>query len=642
MSRHRLVRQYVGEDSQYYEDEVFGRSMEEDSPLSPSMAQFIYKRDGLPDMMARSSVGDALQEETEEEEEELDPVVCEAIEQIYEFLGPGTDYERVLAALKKYDNDVGRTLNHLVECQHEELSSAVTAKLKVNAKPKSLLTPGNTPNKGNTPTNRTPTNMTPTNSRSTTHTPLGSPPSARKAPRDPAAAPAVATPKLRKTRPKDIDVLAILKDKKDVKPLVNVAVVGHVDAGKSTLMGHLLCLLGNVSKKEIHKNKTESIKQGKGSFAYAWVLDETGEERARGITMDVAQTRFETPGKIVNLLDAPGHKDFVPNMISGASQAEVAILVVDANNGGFEAGFDQGGQTREHVVLVRALGVQSLIVAINKMENVQWSQERFNYIKTELLSFFRQVGFKGSEVSFVPVSGMEGINLLDAPSEPLLTNWYKGDTLIQVLDSLEPPVRDYDRPFRFVITDVFKNGQGGLSVAGKVDSGFVIMGTQLTVMPGGDTTIAKSLSVEDKGVDYSVAGEQCVIVLGGIDSTKLHTGNVLCEPHSKVRTTLKFRARVLVFNIDVPITKGFPVDLHYQTVSEPAVISRLLSVHNKSNGEVIKLKPRCLNKNQVAIVEIKLDRPICIELFKDSKSLGRITCRYGGTTIASGMVVEIV
>lgn len=633
MSRHRLVRQYVGEDSQYYEDEVFGRSVEEDSPLSPSMAQFIYKRDGLPDMMARGSVGDPLQEE---EEEELEPVVLEAIEQIYEFLGPGTDYERVLSTLKKYDNDVGRTLNHLVTEQHEELSSAVTAKLKVNAKPKSLLTPGNTPTKGNTPTDRTPTNMTPTN----TNTPLASPPSSRKT-KDPAT-PAAATPKLRKTRPKDIDVLALLKEKKDEKPLVNVAVVGHVDAGKSTLMGHLLCLLGNVSKKDIHKNKTESAKQGKGSFAYAWVLDETGEERARGITMDVAQTRFETPGKIVNLLDAPGHKDFVPNMISGASQAEVAILVVDANNGGFEAGFDQGGQTREHVVLVRALGVQSLIVAINKMENVEWSQDRFNYIKTELLSFFRQVGFKGAEVTFVPVSGMEGINLLDVPSEPLLTNWYKEGTLIQVLDSLPPPIRDYDKPFRFVITDVFKNGQGGLSVAGKVDSGFIIMGTQLSVMPGADTTIAKALTVEDKAVDYSVAGEQCVIVLGGIDATKLHTGNILCEPHCKVRTTLKFRARVLVFNIEVPITKGFPVDLHYQTVSEPAVISRLVSIQSKSNGEVIKLKPRCLNKNQVAIVEIKLDRPICLELFKDSKSLGRITCRYGGTTIASGMVVEIV
>ena len=199
--------------------------------------------------------------------------------------------------------------------------------------------------------------------------------------------------------------------------------VGHVDAGKSTLMGHLLCLLGVVSKKELHKNKMASQKIGKGSFAYAWVLDETGEERERGVTIDVAQTKFETSKKTVNLLDAPGHKDFVPNMISGASQADVAILVVDSTQGGFEAGFEQGGQTREHVVLVRALGVQNLIVAVNKMENVDWSKDRFDYISKELLEFFKNVGFKRCDSVFVPVSGLEGDNLLEKSTTPQLLLW---------------------------------------------------------------------------------------------------------------------------------------------------------------------------------------------------------------------------
>ena len=199
--------------------------------------------------------------------------------------------------------------------------------------------------------------------------------------------------------------------------------VGHVDAGKSTLMGHLLCLLGHVSKKELHKNKTESQKLGKGSFAYAWVLDETGEERERGVTIDVAQTKFQTPKKTVNLLDAPGHKDFVPNMISGASQADVAILVVDSTPGGFEAGFEQGGQTREHVVLVRALGVQTLIVAVNKMENVGWCQKRYDHVSTELGVFLKSVGFKNNEIIFIPVSGLEGENLLEKSQNSALIGW---------------------------------------------------------------------------------------------------------------------------------------------------------------------------------------------------------------------------
>ena len=360
-------------------------------------------------------------------------------------------------ALRQYDNDVGRALNHVMmakaeSTRHEEteLVSALHTRLQVQPRGSGDSTPTNcvTPVKCNTPRS-------------------GSPPSARKAPRDPSSTP-VATPKAKKTRPKDIDVLGILNSRTDDKPLINVAVVGHVDAGKSTLMGHLLCLLGHVSKKELHKNKTESQKLGKGSFAFAWVLDETGEERERGVTIDVAQTRFETKKKTVNLLDAPGHKDFVPNMISGASQAEVAVLVVDSTQGGFEAGFDHGGQTREHVVLVRALGVQKLIVAINKMENVEWSKERFDFIKKELNLFFKTVGFKGSEVVFVPVSGMEGDNLLEKSVTPQLTSWYKGDSLVEIIDSLEPPQRSYDKPFRLVITDVFKHPQLGLSVAGKV------------------------------------------------------------------------------------------------------------------------------------------------------------------------------
>lgn len=642
MSRHRIVRNYIGVDSEYYEDEVFGRSVEEDTPLSPSLSQFIYNRGGGQEAepgygLNRSSV-DCVQEEMEED---VGPPDEDALNTMYDM---GFEMDLCKDALRQYDNDVTRALNHVLEngaqqqqhvqersapprrlVQEEQLATALQSRLQVGGSGDSTPTNCLTPIRSNTPRS-------------------GSPPSSRRPLRDPCSTNSTptATPKAKKSRPKDIDVLGILNSKTDDKPLINVAVVGHVDAGKSTLMGHLLCLLGHVSKKELHKNKQESQKMGKGSFAYAWVLDETGEERERGVTIDVAQTKFQTPKKTVNLLDAPGHKDFVPNMISGASQADIAILVVDSTHGGFEAGFEQGGQTREHVVLVRALGVQTLIVAVNKMENVAWDKARYDHISSELGVFLKSVGFKTDEVVFIPVSGLEGDNLLEKSNNSILNAWYSAGSLVDVIDGLEPPKRCYDRPFRLVVTDVFKHPQMGLSVAGKVDSGFIIVGTPVVIMPGGTTALVKSMTtVDDKSVDYSVAGEQCILVLGGTDQSKIHNGNVVCEPHSRVRTTLKFKARVLVFNIDIPITKGFPIDLHYQTVNEPAVVSRLISTHSKSNGQVIKSKPRCLTKNQVALIEIKCERAICLELFKDSKSLGRITCRYGGNTIAAGMVIEI-
>lgn len=633
------MRNYIGVDSEYYDDEVFGRSVEEDTPLSPSLSQFIYNRGGPetePEYgQPRASV-DCVQEE-EEEEGNADE---EALNTMYDM---GFEMDLCKDALRQYDNDMTRALNHVLENgaqQHvqeatvpagrpvhqEQLATELQNRLQVGGSGDTTPTNCLTPVKCNTPKSNTPRS--------------GSPPAIRRPPREPTSA--NTTPKAKKSRPKDIDVLGILNSKVDTQPLINVAVVGHVDAGKSTLMGHLLCLLDHVSKKELHKNKTESQKLGKGSFAYAWVLDETGEERERGVTIDVAQTRFQTPKKTVNLLDAPGHKDFVPNMISGAAQADFAILVVDSTPGGFEAGFEQGGQTREHVVLVRALGVQTLIVAVNKMENVAWGKERYDHISGELSVFLKTVGFKNSEVIFVPVSGLEGDNLMEKSITATLTEWYSGGSLVDIIDGLEAPKRCYDRPFRLIVTDVFKHPQMGLSVAGKVDSGFVIMGTPVVIMPGGTTAMIKSMTtVDDKSVDYSVAGEQCILVVGGTDQTKIHNGNVICESQSRVRTTLKFKARVLVFNIDIPITKGFPIDLHYQTVNEPAVISRLISTHSKSNGQVLKSKPRCLTKNQVALIEIKCERAICLELFKDSKSLGRITCRYGGNTIAAGMVIEI-
>jgi len=252
-----------------------------------------------------------------------------------------------------------------------------------------------------------------------------------------------------------IDVKAELEKRQGGKQLLNLVVIGHVDAGKSTLMGHMLY-------------EQESKKAGKASFAYAWVLDETGEERERGVTMDVGMTKFETTTKVITLMDAPGHKDFIPNMITGAAQADVAVLVVDASRGEFEAGFETGGQTREHGLLVRSLGVTQLAVAVNKMDQVNWQQERFQEITGKLGHFLKQAGFKESDVAFIPTSGLSGENLITRSQSSELTKWYKGLCLLEQIDSFKPPQRSIDKPFRLCVADVFK---GKCSFYGAVHSG---------------------------------------------------------------------------------------------------------------------------------------------------------------------------
>jgi elongation factor 1 alpha-like protein len=216
------------------------------------------------------------------------------------------------------------------------------------------------------------------------------------------------------------------------KDVLNLIIIGHVDAGKSTMMGHFLYQIGHVSSKQMHKFKQESQKIGKSSFAYAWVLDETEEERSRGVTIDIAQVKFETEKKIVNLLDAPGHRDFIPNMITGAASADTAILVINSATGGFETGFELGGQTREHSLLAKSLGVSQIIVALNKMDLSEWSQVRFEDICKKLNSFLtKQVGFKENDIKYIPVSGLTGENLIELSTNENLTKWYTNQSAIE-------------------------------------------------------------------------------------------------------------------------------------------------------------------------------------------------------------------
>ncbi|KAK6640056.1 hypothetical protein RUM43_008333 [Polyplax serrata] len=431
------------------------------------------------------------------------------------------------------------------------------------------------------------------------------------------------------------------KDRGDSKEILHMVVIGHVDAGKSTLMGHLLYALGEVNKKTLHKYEQESRKIGKQSFVYAWILDETGEERSRGITMDVGQAKFETKTKMINLLDAPGHKDFIPNMITGATQADVAVLVVDATRGEFETGFESGGQTREHALLVRSLGVTQLAVIVNKLDTVGWSEDRFKEISSKLGVFLKQAGYRESDVIYVPCSGLAGENLIERASQDLLTSWYNGPCLLEVIDNFRVPERPLQKPLRISVSDVYKGTGSGFCVTGHIETGMVQLSDKVLVMPQNELAQVKGITIDESPVQAAYAGDGISLTLANYDIQHMNVGYILCDPTNSVPATSRFEARIVVFNISTPITTGYPVVMHIHSLAEQAVVVKLVAQLNKTTGEVVKKRPRCLMKNSNAVVEIETTRPICLELYRETKELGRFMLRVGGISIAAGMVTKL-
>ncbi|KAF5393712.1 hypothetical protein D9757_000304 [Collybiopsis confluens] len=440
------------------------------------------------------------------------------------------------------------------------------------------------------------------------------------------------------------------------KKEVSLVVIGHVDAGKSTLMGRLLYELGRLDEKTRLANERGSNKAGKGSFSWAWNLDGTAEERERGITMDIALQSLSTPHRQITILDAPGHKDFIPNMISGASQADCALLVVDASTGEFEVGFDRGGQTREHILLVRSLGVSQVVVAINKLDQVQWSKSRYDEICDSLRPFLTQSGFHPSKTKLVPVGAMQGVNLVslnegDGESSKELRQWYSGPPLTDYLDQLEPPTRDIYAPLRIPISNVFKGSSSGTAVSGRLCGGVLQVGERLSVLPGDETAIVKMIEVKDKSVPWAAAGANATLYLTSIDPVHLNIGNVLCPLTNLVPLATTFTARIIIFDTQIPITSGTSIELFHHSRDVPATVSTLISTLDRASGNVIKKKPRVLTKGTSAEVQITLRtqslsgpsvaRPIPLESFSVNKDMGRILLRRGGETIGAGIVLEI-
>ncbi|XP_064546332.1 protein HBS1 [Drosophila montana] len=668
MSRHRIVRGMDYNDEYDGYDDVYGHSVDDDC-VSPTDQQWLYDRArGQQSMSAFIKKNKNIEEEAEDDDEddddeayqkarrdsesfqmpELDDMaqakLSSCVDEVRSVVGDAVSERRIVETSMRFDYDIQKILDDILnEETNKKEKEKRPQKLKINA-----TTPAT---KSNATPKPTPTKITSAVKDARRGFEIASP----KAPSSPNVS-GRNTPvdggdetgrgsttifKVSKDQAQRNAQQLYEQERASQKSHIHMIVIGHVDAGKSTLMGHLLYDTGNVSQRVMHKHEQESKKLGKQSFMYAWVLDETGEERARGITMDVGQSRIETKTKIVTLLDAPGHKDFIPNMISGATQADVALLVVDATRGEFESGFELGGQTREHAILVRSLGVNQLGVVINKLDTVGWSKERFQEIVHKLKSFLKQAGFKESDVSFTPCSGLTGENLTKAAQEPALKAWYVGPNLLEVIEHFKVPERAIDRPLRMSVSDIYKGTGSGFCISGRIETGALCVNDKVLVGASREQAQVKSLSMDELTQTTVFAGDQISVTLAGIDISNITVGCIICDPQMPIPVTTRFQCRIIVFNVKVPITMGYPVLLHHQSLIEPAVVCKLTASIHKSTGEVVKKKPRCLGQNSCALVEVETSRPICIERYSDFKELGRIMLRVAGVTIAAGMVTKI-
>jgi elongation factor 1 alpha-like protein len=436
-----------------------------------------------------------------------------------------------------------------------------------------------------------------------------------------------------RVKSKNLDVVAEYQ-RSSRKNAASFVVIGHVDHGKSTLMGRLLYDLKLVDQRSLDKFRKDATSIGKSSFALAWVMDSTSEERERGVTVDIATNHFETEKTKFTILDAPGHRDFIPNMIAGASQADFAVLVIDAGTNSFEAGLK--GQTREHAQLVRSMGVQRIIVAINKMDSINWAQDRFEQIKQQISAFLTTTGFQQKNMAFVPCSGLTGDNVVTAPLDKEAASWFTNSpanqTLVHALDAHEPISSALSSPLRLPISDIFRGGvTNPLSVSGRIEAGSLQTGDTLMAMPSSQTASVKAIEVDNAPAEYAVAGQIATLHLTDIDPIHLRIADVLCSPRNPMPNIRSFTTKILAFEHVLPMT----VDVHRGRLHVPGRITELVCVLDKASGLVTKRKPRVVQPGMVARVKVVIEEGVPLEV------PGRIVLRSGGATVAAGLLEQV-
>jgi len=422
------------------------------------------------------------------------------------------------------------------------------------------------------------------------------------------------------------------------KPHLNLIIIGHVDHGKSTTIGHLFYQTGTVSEREVQKFEEEAKKMGKESFKFAWVLDKLKEERERGLTIDLMFWRFETPKYFFTVIDAPGHRDFVKNMITGASQADGAVLFVSAKTGEFEAGIGTGGQTTEHGFLAFTLGVRQLVVAVNKMDTIDWSQERYEEIKKEVSQMLRMVGYKVEKIPFVPVSGWTGDNLTK-PSAKM--PWYKGPTLFSALDTMEMPPKPIEKPLRLPVQDVYTITGVGTVPVGRVETGVLKEGDNLIFNPANVQGEVKSIETHHVRIPKAEPGDNIGFNVRGIAKKDIRRGDVGGHLSNPPTVAKEFIGRIYVIYHPTAIAAGYTPVLHAHTAQVACKFSELIRKINPRTGEVVEEKPAFLKTGDGAIVRFEPLQPLALETYTDFPELGRFAVRDMGRTIAAGVVSEV-
>jgi len=419
---------------------------------------------------------------------------------------------------------------------------------------------------------------------------------------------------------------------------INLVVIGHVDSGKSTTTGHLIYKCGGIDKRTIEKFEKEAQESGKGSFKYAWVMDKLKAERERGITIDIALWKFETPRYSCTIIDAPGHRDFIKNMITGTSQADVAILIIASPAGEFEAGISKNGQTREHALLAYTLGVKQMIVGINKMDEktVAYGHARYEEIVNEVSNFVKKIGYNPKNIPFVPISGWNGDNMLERSAN---LPWWKGPTLIEAIDSITPPERPVDKALRVPLQDVYKIGGIGTVPVGRVETGLLKPGMVVTFAPSGITTEVKSVEMHHEQLPEAAPGDNVGFNIKNVAVKDIRRGFVAGDSKNDPPVeSATFNAQVIVLNHPGQIHAGYAPVVDCHTAHIACKWQTIVSKIDRRSGKVIEETPKFVKSGDAAMVDMVPQKPMCVETFATYAPLGRFAVRDMRQTVAVGVI----